>query len=215
MPLLPNTIAGRWRSLREDPKAFRAFWTGWLMLLGCFGIANRAGIYATKMAGPPVGDLILDHIPTLDLTVLHVTVAIGFWLGVVAWILGHPRAHAFTTRAFAVLLVVRSFFICITHLGPPPNMLKVEGAFASLFLFTGDLFFSGHVGAPFLLALLFWHRPAVRWTGLAAALFFAPVVLLAHVHYSLDVFGALPMVWAIFEASCRLFPYEREQLLAG
>lgn len=210
-----QTIGERWRRLRSDATAFRGFWTGWLLLLACFGVANRAGLYATKMAGPPVGDLILDHIPTLDLTTLHVSVAIGFWLAVVTWILGHPQAHAFTTRAFAVLLLVRSFFISITHLGPPPNLLKVEGPFAELILFTGDLFFSGHVGAPFLLALIFWHRPAVRWTGLAAAAFFAPVVLLAHVHYSIDVFGALPMVWAIYEASCRLYPQHREALLRG
>ena len=210
-----QTIGERWRRLRAEQAAYRGFWTGWLLLLAGFGVANRAGLYATEMAGPPVGDLILDHIPTLDLTTLHVSVAIGFWLGVVAWILGHPQAHAFTTRAFAVLLVVRSFFISITHLGPPPNLLKVEGPFAELILFTGDLFFSGHVGAPFLLALIFWHRRAVRWTGLAASAFFAPVVLLAHVHYSIDVFGALPMVWAIYEASCRLYPQHREALLRG
>jgi hypothetical protein len=55
----------------------------------------------------------------------------------------------------------------------------------------------------------------VRWTGLAASAFFAPVVLLAHVHYSIDVFGALPIVWAIFEGSCRLFPSDRAKLLAA
>lgn len=114
-----------------------------------------------------------------------------------------------------MLLVVRSIFICITHLGPPPNLLKVDGPFAPLILFTGDLFFSGHVGAPFLLALIFWHRRTVRYAGVAGAAFFAPVVLLAHVHYSLDVLGALPMVWAIFEACCRLFTSERAQLLAA
>ena len=193
----------------------RSLVTGWLWLILGLVIANRAGTYATAMAGPPVGDLILDHIPTLDLTTLHVSVAIGYWLCVVAWMAWQPQAQAFATRAFAMLLVVRSIFICITHLGPPPNLLKVEGPFAPLILFTGDLFFSGHVGAPFLLALIFWERPAVRWTGLAAAAFFAPVVLLAHVHYSLDVLGALPMVWAIFEASCRLFPRDRAQLLAA
>jgi hypothetical protein len=210
-----QAAAARWRSLREDPRAMRSLATGWLWLILGLVIANRAGTYATAMAGPPVGDLILDHIPTLDLTTLHVTVAIGYWLCVVAWILAHPQAHAFTTRAFALLLVVRSFFISITHLGPPPNLLKVEGPFAELILFTGDLFFSGHVGAPFLLALIFWHKPAVRWTGLAASAFFAPVVLLAQVHYSIDVFGALPIVWAIFEGSCRLFPSDRAKLLAA
>ena len=114
----------------------RSLVTGWLWLILGLVVANRAGTYATAMAGPPVGDLMLDHIPTLDLTTLHVSVAIGYWLCVVAWILAHPQAHAFTTRAFTVLLVVRSFFISITHLGPPPNLLKVEGPFAELILFT-------------------------------------------------------------------------------
>lgn len=70
----------------------RSLLTGWLCLMVGLVIANRAGTNATKMAGPPVGDLILDHIPTLDLTVLHVTVAIGYWLYVVAWMAWQPQA---------------------------------------------------------------------------------------------------------------------------
>ncbi len=47
-----------------------------------------------------------------------------------------------------------------------------------MFTFGSDLFFSGHTGAPFLLALIFWKQPALRAVFLGASGVFAVSVLL-------------------------------------
>ncbi len=216
-PVTPSAAQGLsecWSSFLAMPGALRSAATGWLWLAVCLFIANRAGTYATEVAGPAVPDLILDHLPMRDISVVHVVVASSFWVLVFGWLLWRPHAHPFATRAFAVFVAVRSFFVCLTHLGPPENQLMVTGP-AELLLFTGDLFFSGHVGSPLLLSLIFWHERVVRWLGLVASLVFAFVVLLGHVHYSTDVFGAVPITWAIYASSRRLFWREHAMLVLG
>jgi len=80
--------------------------------------------------------------------------------------------------------------------------------------FTGDdLFFSGHVGLTYLMALLLWDTPRLRYIYLAISIMFAAVVLLGHLHYSIDVFAAYFITYSIYILSTRLFKrdYERSR----
>jgi len=65
------------------------------------------------------------------------------------------------------------------------------------------MFFSGHVGGPFLLALLttnFRYRIlALIYTGIMII-----IVLLGHMHYSIDVFASLFIAHSIAEISKKL-----------
>jgi membrane-associated phospholipid phosphatase len=74
------------------------------------------------------------------------------------------------------------------------------------FNFTGDLFFSGHTGLPFLLALVFWDHPWWRRVFVIVSIIFGVTVLLGHFHYSIDVFGAFFITYTIFHIATRLFP---------
>jgi PAP2 superfamily C-terminal len=63
---------------------------------------------------------------------------------------------------------------------------------------TQDLFFSGHAATTFLLWLYLRGR---RWLGplaLAGHLVSVAAVLLAHLHYTIDVLGAWAATWAIY-----------------
>lgn len=78
------------------------------------------------------------------------------------------------------------------------------------FTFGGDLFFSGHTGAPFLLALMFWKDPRLRLTFLAATALFGAAVLLGHLHYSIDVFAAFFISYGIHDLARFVFRREQE-----
>ncbi|UVK57536.1 sphingomyelin synthase family protein (plasmid) [Mesorhizobium sp. AR02] len=73
------------------------------------------------------------------------------------------------------------------------------------FTFGGDLFFSGHTGAPFLLALMFWKDSRLRFAFLAAAVLFGAAVLLGHLHYSIDVFAAFFISYGVHDLARFLF----------
>jgi membrane-associated phospholipid phosphatase len=75
--------------------------------------------------------------------------------------------------------------------------------------FQANFFFSGHTGLPFLMALIFWADKFWRKFFLAVSALFAISVLLAHVHYSVDVFAAPFMTYGIFKIAERFFPYDR------
>jgi hypothetical protein len=75
-----------------------------------------------------------------------------------------------------------------------------------------DLFFSGHAATTFLLLLYAWHRPTLRWVALLGHVAMVASVLLAHMHYSIDVVGA----WSVVFALCALREWKpREHVSAG
>jgi membrane-associated phospholipid phosphatase len=63
---------------------------------------------------------------------------------------------------------------------------------------TKDLFFSGHVASTFLLWLYCRGKGALGPLALAGHLFVVAVVLLAHLHYSIDVVGGWLAAFALF-----------------
>jgi len=112
-------------------------------------------------------------------------------------------------KSIAIFTFIRSIFVSITHIGVFPSRVVISSTFAKeAFLngiFTGnDLFFSGHTGLPFLLALIFWNNKKLRFIFLAFSVIFAVVVLLGHIHYSIDVLSAYFITFAIFEI-CKFF----------
>ncbi|WP_367606814.1 phosphatase PAP2-related protein [Legionella sp. W05-934-2] len=101
--------------------------------------------------------------------------------------------------------LLNHLIICLTHLGIPPNHLSIPGTFSSLLHFSGDMFFSGHVGWLFLLYLIFYPMKRCRRVFLSVSVLFGLSVVLGHIHYSIDVFSAPFMTFTIFHMSKWLF----------
>ncbi len=190
-----------------------------LALLGIAYVAEHfANIYALAYSLRPtsnhVGDLVLDNIPVVDFNFIIIEVAlIAIVLGIL-FLLSKPRHILFTLKALALFIVIRALFISLTHVGiHPENLAPGLGFFDAIYLylnFQTGLFFSGHTGLPFLMALIFWQMPRVRILFLALSFIFGVAVLLAHTHYSIDVFAAPFMAYGIFKISCYLFPRDYE-----
>jgi hypothetical protein len=166
-----------------------------------------AGIYATNHMSNPVSDLILDHIPTYDVDGIFIYGIMVFFLFVVGLLFLRPRRIPFVLKSFSLFILVRSFFVILTHLAPSVHQAPMDSTsfIINVFTFTGDLFFSGHTGLPFLMALVFWDEKILRWIFLLTALFFGTIVLLGHFHYSIDVFAAFFITFGVYKISERLF----------
>jgi hypothetical protein len=171
----------------------------------------RGGWYAWQRASqaPPVRDLVLDSLPTVNADAVIVQGAILFLLICIALFLWHPRHLFFGVKAVALFVMVRATFLNLTTFGVHPSQAVFDDGFGSalynLVNFDGNFFFSGHTGMPFLMALIFWNIKQLRVLFLAIAVLFAASVLLAHVHYSIDVFAAPFITYGIFRIAQWLF----------
>lgn len=186
------------------------FWAVILSLAALF-IQKYADLYVSNLKGIYVGDLILDHIPTLDLDIFIVQGALLLSFISIVLLILKPRYILFTVKSVALFIIIRSFFISLTHLGVDPHQLKLDtdnigyNLYNYLFNTSGDFFFSGHTGLPFLMFLIFWHEKIWRNFFLLISIIFGISVLFAHIHYSIDVFAAPFMVYGIFTISRKIF----------
>jgi len=187
--------------------------TGFLFLFISLIVNYYAGNYAAVSASNSVTDIILDNIPTINTQFIFVQGILTFLL-FIAWLtLKEPKRIPFILKSIALFVVIRSVFISLTHIGPIPNTGPLlEGNFIGKFTFGGDLFFSGHTGLPFLMAMIFWRNKTLRIFFIASAMFFGASVLLGHLHYSIDVFAAFFITDGIFRISERLFRKYYEML---
>lgn len=186
-----------------------------LSLLGLAYVAEHfanayAYIYMARPTSNYVGDFLLDGLPAVDLNLIIIDVALVSIVCGTIFVLSKPRYVLFSLKALALFIIIRAFFVSLTHVGmPPETILPNTGIFDSLYSYLNlqlGLFFSGHTGLPFLVALIFWEKMRVRLVFLLMSLTFGIAVLLSHTHYSIDVFAAPFMAYGIFNIAKRFFP---------
>ncbi len=205
------------------PRYLHSFITA-LLLLGlayvCEHFANLYELaYSIRPTSIYVGDMVLDNLPILNLNLVIIEGALISIIASVAFVFSRPRYVIFFLKALALFIIVRAFFVSLTHVGIYPGTADPGfGFFSTVYTylnFQTGFFFSGHTGLPFLMALIFWQEPRVRVAFLTLSCTFGIAVLLAHVHYSIDVFAAPFMTYSIFVIARYLFKEDYELIQAA
>jgi hypothetical protein len=173
-----------------------------LLLFTSLFINYHAGNYATNVASNSVSDVILSNIPVYDVDFVFVYGALFFVLFVIGLTLIDPKRVPFTLNAISLFTIIRAVFISLTHIGPFPSHIQVyDHTFYNLFDSSGSLFF--------------WKDKPARYIGICASLFFGTIVLLGHLHYTIDVFAAFFMTYAIYHLAEFLFKKDRDAFYDG
>ena len=200
----------KWKKVLKEKEFIKSLVFSFLFLVVSLYMNFIAGTYATESASLPVTDIILSNIRVFDVDLFFVYGPIILFTIITIIILYHPKKLPFTLGSIALFTIIRSVFISLTHLGPfPTQAITTAGNFISKFTFGGDLFFSGHTGIPFLMALIFWQNKTLRYFFLIYSVFMGTVVLLGHYHYSIDVLAAFFITYTIFHIAEFLFQKER------
>ncbi|HUC01289.1 MAG TPA: phosphatase PAP2-related protein [Candidatus Paceibacterota bacterium] len=197
------------------PARKRSLWFGILLLALSLIIQIFLGHFSSRVAvnAPGVKDLFLDNLPLVNMDGVIVGGAILMWVFAWALLAVHPRHLLFGIKAVAFYIVSRAFFFSLTHVGPYPLEYSPSAhnrgyGLYHLITFQGNFFYSGHTAFPFLLALIFWDDRPLRYVFLFLTVFFGIAVLLAHVHYSIDVFAAPFIVYGMYVITAKLFPHD-------
>jgi hypothetical protein len=179
---------------------------GIIFLGASFFINYFAGLYATRLASNAVTDFFLNILPVFDIDWFFVYGAIVLLVLIIALIIRQPEYFPFVAKAIALFVLVRSLFMAVTHLGLIPEGIPLPADNLIRWItFGGDLFFSGHVGMPFLVALIFWRDRTVRYVFISISVIFGIVVLLGHFHYSIDVFAAYFITYGVADMAKLFF----------
>lgn len=199
----------------------KAFWTKerfWLcfqalaLLAGALIVQSLADRYVSATQGLAVNDLFAAHLPQINLDFFVVQGALILAVIVVGLLLAKPKYLPFTVKAFAFFLIIRSFFVVLTHLGSQPEEIQLDPQMIGFTLYKwlfhtkGDFFFSGHTGMPFLMSLVFWPERKWRVFFLVSTFVMGLSMLFGRLHYSIDVFAAPFMTYSIYIIVTKLFP---------
>ena len=191
---------------------------GLLLLAASLVLQFFANAYTIKRASDSVTDVILSNTRVYDVGIIFTYGSVFVFFLCLYVCISKINYVPFVTKSIALFTIIRSLFISLTHISPYPLRATINSAFFrhDLFsgIFTGDgLFFSGHTGLPFLLALIFWENKPLRLIFLACSVTFGVIVLLGHLHYSIDVFSAFFITFSIFHICKFLFKKDWELFL--
>jgi len=191
----------------------RSLYLGLLLVILSLFIQVNVGHYSSRRAlsANPVGDLFLDNLPVINLDFIITQGVLLVWAVSIFLLILKPRNLLLGIKAIALFIIFRAFFVSLTHLGIYPRQIPVDAAsigsgLYNLATFQGNYFFSGHTGFPFLMALVFYDSKLLRRFFFAATFVLGLSVLLAHVHYSIDVFAAPFITYGVFVIATKLFP---------
>ena len=208
-------IAKKYKECYRDRKLFLSILFGFLFFAFSLMISQEATEFATQKAGSSVQDLILSNIRVFNVDFIVNEGAMIFCLFMLAIVIFEPKRAPFILKSSAFFVLVRSVAITLTHIGQFPQRSYIDQAaiFGPLNM-GADLFFSGHAGLPFLMALIFWEHKLIRTICLTASAVFAVSVLLGHLHYSIDVFAAYFITYSIFVISQKFFFKDYQVLMS-
>jgi len=157
---------------------------------------------------PSVHDLLLDHLPTIDMNWLStygIEWAIKFTY--IFSLVFLPERLPFVLKAFAMFKIFRGSFIVLLHVGHPYGMIPdgFDNVLGGTHYLTKDLFFSGHTGYIFLSVFIFWDFKLLRYLFLVASIVIGSTTLFMHDHYTIDVLAAFPLTFAAFFVTKEIF----------
>lgn len=169
-----------------------------------YGFLLFTGWVETR-TGALLDDPLLSSLPAVDLSWPIFAVIYGGLLAGLLLMLRRPRAILHFLRAYTLLVLLRIVAMYLTPLDPPADMILLVDPLAGAGpggALTRDLFFSGHT-ATMVLLLLSMRRPLERIIFTLATIALAGMLLLQHVHYTVDILAAVVFAWTCFGVTMR------------
>jgi hypothetical protein len=183
-----------WRAAFSD-RAFR-FEVG-ITLAACppvFVVAMRMLERVETRPGAVLSDPVHALFAPIDVTWLTFALIYTSLLTAMAVIARDPPRFLFGLQAYLLLTLLRCVTLWLVPLEPPAGIIPlrdpfVQGMVGTTDVLLKDLFFSGHTSLPFLVFLVARTR-GFKLVFLFLSLGIGALVILQHVHYTIDVVAA-------------------------
>ena len=154
-----------------------------------------------KRKGAVLNDWLLASIPPHDVSVLIFALIWGMVILIVVRAINNPSIIITFVWTLIFVYIVRFFTLSVVALDPPAGLVPLADPLSSAFFRSGaitkDLFFSGHT-SDMVLIYLCLQRRTDKIIALIAAFAVACLLLVQHIHYTIDVLAAPIVVYPCY-----------------
>ncbi|QJW89293.1 hypothetical protein HNV11_07785 [Spirosoma taeanense] len=196
-----------WRAAWRHP-AFRTKFI--LGLLGILGLLLTFPFFfqtIERHTGPVLNDWVLNQLPPTDVSLAIFLIIWATALLLLIRARRSPAVFMMFVYSYIIVSLSRMLSINLVPLDPPVGLIPlidpISNAFYGKTYITKDLFYSGHTSTIFLMFLCFrqwWDR----LLALIGSLIVGSLLLVQHVHYTVDVLGAFVFTYPLYWLGKRL-----------
>ncbi len=155
--------------------------------------------------GHTINDWLLDRIPSIDLSIPVFAIIWSSTLLLIWQASKNPSIFLTYLWAFIFLMISRMITIYLVPLNPPQNLVPlldplINKTFYDGVFITKDLFYSGHTASVLLMSFCLKGKTHKKLT-LSAAICIGLMVLLQHIHYTIDVIAVPFFTYGVYYLS--------------
>lgn len=156
--------------------------------------------------GIVLNDWLLKRIPSMDFSVVIFILVWSTSLLILVRCIQKPAIFLMTIYFLIIITLLRIITISIIPLDPPNGLITLKDPIINLsyggssVFITKDLFFSGHTANLFMFYLCL-QKKRDKLFALSTSLLVGLLVLVQHVHYSIDVIGAIVFTYLLVKYS--------------
>jgi hypothetical protein len=164
--------------------------------------------YVESRTGRQLSDFVLSILPPADVShFVFFFLYSGMIIGLLSH-LSHPKVILVAFQTYVLVTLMRIVTIYLLPLEPPVGYVPLKEPFVQMFtpggqIISKDLFFSGHM-STILSLFLPTHLKFPRNYLLVCCISIAVLLLVQHVHYTIDVLFAIPATIAVYYF-CRMY----------
>ncbi|MBD2704324.1 hypothetical protein IC229_27015 [Spirosoma sp. BT702] len=190
-----------WRIAWKSPVFRRKFIAGSISLLALLGAFPTFFQIIEQHSGPVLNDWVLNQIPPLDVSLIIFLVIWAAALLLLIRVRRSPAIFMMFVYSYVIVSLSRMISINLLPLDPPVGLIPmvdpITNAFYGKVYITKDLFYSGHTSTIFLifLSLRRWWDRVLVFIG---SLIVGALLLVQHVHYTIDVMGAFVFTYPLY-----------------
>ena len=165
-----------------------------------------------KRQGILLHDPLLALLPAIDVSVITFITIWSMSIFLLVRCAQEPKIFILAFCSMILLFLSRMITITLFPLEPPEGLIPLVDPVASIFyggphvFMTKDLFYSGHTSTQFMIFLCL-PKKKEKLLALTTSILVGILVLIQHVHYSIDVMGAFVLTYFVYLLGKRVAKY--------
>ncbi|AMR32019.1 hypothetical protein A0256_11610 [Mucilaginibacter sp. PAMC 26640] len=174
--------------------------------------------YIERRNGIVLNDWLLAAIPAYNVSLMIFALIWGMAILILSRALYNPNIYIKYAWTLFFVNLTRMLTIFLFALNPPHGMVHLVDPITGIFygnrVITKDLFYSGHTSTMMLIFLCLEKRND-KIIGFIALVSVMVLLLVQHIHYTIDVIAAPFFVYSIYLITCRFLKLDVPGKLTG